>query len=316
MRAAADTRDHGGVVWDEQVRRGPEAALNEAEVVGLRIASSDSACELLLHVCAQPEQEAKDSDPRRVLRLLGATRIRLLLREDRQDGYGPAMAFADLDDVELFFASLGGWDAMYGREFLDRPSRRRLADGDKPNRRRSTGSCTALDLLVHRVLETRRGRPLLHRRHRRLRRSRGHTRRRLPGDCRGVRRRWTALVATHHRFRRHRHRPHHGASAEQTPPSSPASTDLGSTRIARGRRVRSSRDLRIDLRLDRQKLLTGKAYRSLRRAELVKVNGFFVETEPYGNCIWDLGYGDTAISDSHHPLLPQSLPMENYFDMS
>lgn len=123
MRVAAGTRDHGGVVWDEQVRSGLEAALNEAEVVGLRIASSDSACELLLHVCAQPELGAKDSDPRRVLRLLGTTRIRVLLREDRQDGYGPAMAFADLDDVESFFASLGGWDAMYGWEFLDRPSR-------------------------------------------------------------------------------------------------------------------------------------------------------------------------------------------------
>jgi len=89
MRAAAGTRDHVAVVWDEQVRTGLEVALNEAEVVGLRIASSDSACELLVHVGAQPEPGAKDADPRRVLRLLGATRIRVLLREDRQDGYGP-----------------------------------------------------------------------------------------------------------------------------------------------------------------------------------------------------------------------------------
>lgn len=97
-------------------------ALNEDEVVGLRIASSDSACELLVHVGAQPEPGAKDADPRRVLRLL-ATRIRMLLREDRQDGYGPAIALAGLDDVESFFASLGRWDAMYGWEFLDRPTR-------------------------------------------------------------------------------------------------------------------------------------------------------------------------------------------------
>jgi hypothetical protein len=44
--------------------------------------------------------------------LLRATRIRVLLREDRQDGYGPAIPFAGLDDVESFFTSLGGWDAM------------------------------------------------------------------------------------------------------------------------------------------------------------------------------------------------------------
>jgi len=111
------------VVWDEQFRNGLETALNEAEVVGLRIASSDSACELLLHVCAQSEQGAKDSDSRRVLRLLRATRIRVLLREDRQGGYGPAIPLAGLDEVESFFASLGGWDAMYGWEFLDCPSR-------------------------------------------------------------------------------------------------------------------------------------------------------------------------------------------------
>jgi hypothetical protein len=58
-----------------------------------------------------------------VLRLLRATRIRVLLREDRQDGYGPAIPFAGLDDVESFFTSLGGWDAMYGWEFVDRPAR-------------------------------------------------------------------------------------------------------------------------------------------------------------------------------------------------
>jgi hypothetical protein len=111
------------VDWNEQTRTGLETALNESEVVGLRIASSDSACELLLHVCAQREGVAKDPDPRRVLRLLHSTRVRVLLRGDRQDGYGPAIPLADLDEVESFFTSLGGWDAMYGWEFLDRPSR-------------------------------------------------------------------------------------------------------------------------------------------------------------------------------------------------
>jgi hypothetical protein len=102
---------------------GLETALNEAEVLGLRIASSDVAVELLLHVCAQPEDGGRDPDPRRVLRLLNATRLRVVLREDRPDGYGPAIPLSDLDEVESFFASLGGWDAMYGWQYLDRPSR-------------------------------------------------------------------------------------------------------------------------------------------------------------------------------------------------
>lgn len=120
--------DDVGVDWDEQTRAGLEMALNESEVLGLRIVLSDSACELLLHVCARPERVAKDPDPRRVLRLLRVTRIRALLRDDRQVGYGPAIPLADLNEVESFFSSLGGWDAMYGRGFLDRPSR----SGDWP----------------------------------------------------------------------------------------------------------------------------------------------------------------------------------------
>jgi hypothetical protein len=101
---------------DERTRTALEVALNEAEVVGLRRAASGPACELLLHVCAQPA-----ADPRRVLRLLDTARIRVLLRES----YGPAIPLADLDAVEAFFASLRGWESMYGWEFLDRPARTR-----------------------------------------------------------------------------------------------------------------------------------------------------------------------------------------------
>lgn len=108
----------GAVDLDEPTRTGIETALNEAEVVGLRPALSGSACDLLLHVSART-----GPDPRRVLRLLGPSRIRVLLREARDDGYGPAIPLGDLDEVESFFASLDGWDAMYGWEFLDRPAR-------------------------------------------------------------------------------------------------------------------------------------------------------------------------------------------------
>jgi hypothetical protein len=117
-------RDDGGVAWDEQTRTGLEIALNEAEVVGLRFADTDSACELLLHVCAQSDPVAAVPDPRRVLRLRRPSRIRVLLREHRLGGgYGPAIPLAGPDDVESFFASLDGWEAMYGWEFLDQPGR-------------------------------------------------------------------------------------------------------------------------------------------------------------------------------------------------
>lgn len=106
--------------WTEQTRTGVETALNEAEVVGLRVAAEDAACELLLHVHAQPSPATIDPDPRRVLRLLRASRIRVVLRADRLDGYGPAIPLAGLADVESFFGSLDRWEAMYGWEFLDR----------------------------------------------------------------------------------------------------------------------------------------------------------------------------------------------------
>jgi hypothetical protein len=117
-------RDDVDVNLDEsQAMAGLETALNEAEVLGLRAAPSDLAGELLLQVCAQPEDGGPDPDPRRILRLLNATRLRVLLREERPDGYGPAIPLTGLDEVESFFASLGGWDAMYGWQYLDRPSR-------------------------------------------------------------------------------------------------------------------------------------------------------------------------------------------------
>lgn len=108
--------------WTEQTRAGLETALNEAEVVGLRVAPADAACELLLHVHAQPAPAGTDPDPRRVLRLLRTSRIRVVLRADRMDGYGPAIPLTGLAEVEAFFASLDGWEAMYGWEFLDRPT--------------------------------------------------------------------------------------------------------------------------------------------------------------------------------------------------
>ncbi|MFC7280162.1 hypothetical protein ACFQS1_39910 [Paractinoplanes rhizophilus] len=111
------------MTWSEQIRRELETALNEAEALGLRLDRSDGACELLVTVCALPAQRAHDPDPRRVLRLLRPTRIRVLLREDGHGGYGPAIGLRGLDDVESFFASLGRWESMYGWEFLDRPER-------------------------------------------------------------------------------------------------------------------------------------------------------------------------------------------------
>ena len=92
---------------------GLETALNESSVLGLRVDPADSACELRLHVLAQPAAPATaDPDPRRVLRLLRPSRIRVVLRADGLDGYGPPIPLAGEADVETFFASLEHWESQ------------------------------------------------------------------------------------------------------------------------------------------------------------------------------------------------------------
>ena len=110
--------------WDEQAREGMDVALNEAEVLGLRLGESGAWCDLLVHVVALPEHGPLGSDRRRILRLLEPGHVTVLLRTDQAEtsGYGDAIPLASLEEVEAFFASLTRSDTMYGWSFLDHPA--------------------------------------------------------------------------------------------------------------------------------------------------------------------------------------------------
>jgi hypothetical protein len=110
--------------WDEETRTAVEAALNEADVLGVRLEPSGAWCDLLLHVLALPQAGPLDPDARRILRLTLPARVRVLLRTEQTGPgrYGPAIPLAGLDAVEDFFASLSWSGSMYGWKFLDDPS--------------------------------------------------------------------------------------------------------------------------------------------------------------------------------------------------
>ncbi len=110
--------------WDDESRAAVEVALNEAEVLGLRLGPGGAWCDLLLHVPALPETGPIDPDPRRILRLTSPAEVKVLLRPDQTGParYGPVIPLAGLDAVEDFFASLTWFGPMYGWRFLDNPS--------------------------------------------------------------------------------------------------------------------------------------------------------------------------------------------------
>lgn len=119
--ADADSH-HVRMDWTDEGRYDIGVALNESEVVGVRLDPSGSGCDLLLHVLALPEVGPIDPDPRRILRLLAPGVIRVYLHEDRPPGsHEPAIPLASLDAVEEFFASLSSGETMYGWTFFDEP---------------------------------------------------------------------------------------------------------------------------------------------------------------------------------------------------
>jgi hypothetical protein len=66
------------VQWDEKTRQAMEVALNEADVLGIRLEPSGAWCDLLLHVLALPETGPIHPDARRILRLTRPARVRVL----------------------------------------------------------------------------------------------------------------------------------------------------------------------------------------------------------------------------------------------
>ncbi len=108
--------------WDDETRIGVDIALNESEVLGLRLEPSGGWCDLLLHVLALPENGPIDPDARRILRLTTPSQVKILLRAERMAGHGDVIPLDGLDAVEEFFASIRWSGAIYGWKFLDDPS--------------------------------------------------------------------------------------------------------------------------------------------------------------------------------------------------
>lgn len=108
---------------DEGTRERLEVALTEAEVVGLHQSPDPAdAVDVLLHVLALHEIGPVELDARRILRLSGASDVRVVLRPWTPEELGAPVKLADLDSVETFFESLSVGDSLYGGRYFDEPS--------------------------------------------------------------------------------------------------------------------------------------------------------------------------------------------------
>jgi hypothetical protein len=112
------------VNWDDATRERLETALNECEVVGVRLDPAGGHVDVLLHVIALPEAGPLVTDGRRIMRLERPAELRFLLRRDRIDeplATQPAVPLADESAVEDFFESLSWGGSIYGWHFFDDP---------------------------------------------------------------------------------------------------------------------------------------------------------------------------------------------------
>lgn len=110
--------------WDDATREGLETALNESDVVGVRLCPDSQYVDVLLHVHSLPPAGPLMKDGRRILRLTSPSELRFLLRRDplgEQPATQPAIPMADLSAVEDFFESLAWGGSIYGWRFFDEP---------------------------------------------------------------------------------------------------------------------------------------------------------------------------------------------------
>ncbi len=108
--------------WDDRTRADLETALNESDVVGVRLNPSGSYVDVLLHVLALPSSGPLMKDGRRILRLTAPAELRFLLRSHALGGQAaaePAIPLDDLAAVEGFFDSLAWGGSMCGWRFFD-----------------------------------------------------------------------------------------------------------------------------------------------------------------------------------------------------
>lgn len=111
--------------WAEATRERLETALNESDVVGIRLDPSGAHVDVLLHVIALPESGPLTKDGRRIMRLTRPAELQFLLRRDpvgEQVALHPAIPLADLEAVEDFLDSLSWGGSIYGWRFFDEPS--------------------------------------------------------------------------------------------------------------------------------------------------------------------------------------------------
>lgn len=109
--------------WDDAERSRLEVALNESDVVGVRLTPSGDV-DVLLHVLSLPRSGPLLEDGRRRLRLTTASELRFLLRADQAGEHvsvQPAIPLVDLEAVEQFFDSLAWGGSIYGWQFFDDP---------------------------------------------------------------------------------------------------------------------------------------------------------------------------------------------------
>lgn len=116
--------------WTKQWRASLEAAIDEAEVLGVRLTADRATAEVLLHVLALPEAGPIDRDPRRILQLTSPGELRFVLRGHTVNGLGETLPLADLAAVEEFFDGLSWSWAQYGGDYFDSPT----AAGDRSPR--------------------------------------------------------------------------------------------------------------------------------------------------------------------------------------
>jgi hypothetical protein len=110
--------------WDDDTRARLETALNESDVVGVRLHPTGAFVDVLLHVISLPETGPIAKDGRRIMRLLRPAELCFLLRSDvgtQPAASQPAIALEDDAAVEDFFASLAWGGSIYGWRFFDDP---------------------------------------------------------------------------------------------------------------------------------------------------------------------------------------------------
>ncbi len=101
-----------------------EVALNESDVVGVRLDPARAYVDVLLQVIALPESGPLAKDGRRIMRLMRPAELRFMLRRDpvgEQAATEPAIPLADEAAVETFFDSLAWGGSIYGWRFFDEP---------------------------------------------------------------------------------------------------------------------------------------------------------------------------------------------------